>query len=71
MVPHLFFMEEVGREVGGGVLKDTADHKCADLTILVTSHPRWQMKETLGFKAPTHLPADHEDIRKKQTNKDP
>lgn len=61
-------MGEVGLEVGRWVSKrHRADHKCADLTLSMISHPRWQVKETLRFKAPRHLPTEYEDIRRKKT----
>lgn len=70
---NIFLMKEMGWEVESEFLKDTADHKCADTTLSMTSHPRWQVKETLGFKAPRYLPTEYEDIRKKKKklNKNP
>jgi hypothetical protein len=46
-----------------GFLRDTADHKSVDVTLSMTVHPRWQVEETLGFKAPRHLPTEYEDVR--------
>lgn len=48
------------------VLKDTADPKCADLTLSVTFHPRWRVKETLGLKALRDLPEECETLGKKK-----
>lgn len=66
---HLLSWKRLVGRWGGGFLKDTADPEWADLTL--SSHPRWQVKETPGFKAPRLLPTEYEDIRKKQTNKNP
>lgn len=53
------------------VLKDTADPKCADLTLSVTFHPRWRVKETLGLKALRDLPKECEILGEKRKNKTP
>lgn len=55
-------MGEVGPEVALWVFKRQNRHKCADLTLSLTSHPRWRVQETPGFKASRNLPTEYEDI---------